>query len=66
MAQNFSDYSNEFQLAIGVGLYSGSGAPTFTAKKGSLYIRTDGSSVSTRMYVNTDGSTTWTSFTTAA
>ena len=47
-------------------IYSGSGAPTFSATKGSLYIRTDGSSTSTRMYVNTNGSTTWTNFTTAA
>lgn len=47
-------------------LYVGSGAPTLTAIKGSLYIRTDGSSTSTRMYVNTTGSTTWTNFTTAA
>lgn len=49
-----------------VSIYSGSGAPSFTATQGSLYIRTDGSSTSTRMYVNTTGSTTWTSFTTAA
>lgn len=47
-------------------IYAGSGAPTFSAAKGSLYIRTDGSSTSTRMYINTDGSTTWTSVTTAA
>lgn len=52
--------------ALGIGIFAGSGAPTFAAPKGSLYVRTDGSSTSTRMYVNTDGSTTWTSFTTAA
>lgn len=45
---------------------AGTGAPTYSAKKGTLYIRLDGSSVSTRMYVNTDGATTWTSFTSAA
>jgi hypothetical protein len=44
----------------------GTGAPTHAAAKGSLYIRTDGSSSSTRMYVNTNGSTTWTNVTTAA
>ena len=51
---------------LSVTLYVGSGAPTFAATKGSLYIRTDGSSTSTRMYINTTGSTTWTNFTTAA
>lgn len=43
----------------------GTGAPTFTANKGSLYINLTGSSTSTRAYVNTDGSTGWTSITTA-
>lgn len=47
-------------------IYSGTGAPSFSAAKGSLYVRTDGSSSSTRMYINTNGSTTWTNFTTAA
>lgn len=50
----------------GIGLYIGSGAPTVTAAKASLYLRTDGSSTSTRLYVNTDGATTWTNVTTAA
>lgn len=45
---------------------AGTGAPTFTAAQGSLYIRIDGSSTSTRLYVNTTGSTTWTNFTSAA
>lgn len=44
----------------------GTGAPTASAPQGSVYIRTDGSSTSTRMYINTTGSTTWTNFTTAA
>lgn len=44
----------------------GTGAPTFTAPTGTVYIRLDGSSVSTRMYINTTGSTTWTNVTTAA
>jgi hypothetical protein len=48
------------------GVFFGSGAPTLTAAKGSLYLRSDGSSTSTRMYVNTDGATTWTSVTTGA
>ena|ERR1044072_7378233 len=50
----------------GTGWYVGSGAPTISAAKGSLYCRTDGSSTSTRVYVNTDGGTTWTNVTTAA
>lgn len=45
---------------------TGTGAPTFTAPQGSLYLRLDGSSVSTRAYINTTGSTTWTAVTTAA
>lgn len=50
----------------GLGVYFGSGAPTVSAAQGSLYMRTDGSSTSTRLYVNTDGATTWTNVTTAA
>jgi len=53
-------------MSLGVGISAGTGAPSYTAKQGSLYIRTDGSSTSTRMYINTDGATTWTSITTAA
>lgn len=49
-----------------VGVYYGSGAPTVSAPQGSLYLRTDGSSTSTRLYVNTTGATTWTNVTTAA
>lgn len=45
---------------------AGTGAPTFSAKKGTLYINLTGSSTSTRLYVNTDGATTWTNFTSAA
>lgn len=46
-------------------IYCGSGAPTFAALQGSLYLNTTGSSTSTRLYVNTNGSTTWTNFTSA-
>lgn len=48
------------------GIFYGSGAPTLTAAKGSIYLRSDGSSTSTRMYVNTDGVNTWTNVTTGA
>ena len=50
----------------GITIYAGVGAPTITATKGSLYIRTDGSSTITRMYINTTGSTVWTAVTTVA
>ena len=49
-----------------LGIFIGSGAPTVSAAQGSLYIRTDGSSTSTRLYVNTNGTTGWTNVTTAA
>lgn len=49
-----------------IGIYYGSGVPTTSAKKGSLYLRSDGSTVNDRMYVNTDGGTTWTAMTTAS
>lgn len=48
------------------GIFFGSGVPTLSAAQGSLYLRSDGSSTSTRMYVNTDSGTTWTAVTTAA
>lgn len=49
-----------------LGIFAGSGAPTLTAAQGALYLRSDGSSTSTRAYINTDGGTTWTAITTAA
>jgi len=48
-----------------LGVFFGSGVPTLSAAQGSLYMRTDGSSTSTRMYVNTNGTTGWTAVTTA-
>lgn len=50
----------------GVGIYTGSGAPTLSAAKGSLYLNTAGSTTSDRAYINTNGGTTWTALTTAA
>lgn len=49
-----------------MGVFWGSGAPTVSAAKGSLYLRSDGTTTNNRMYVNTDGGTTWTAVTTAA
>lgn len=48
------------------GIYWGSGVPTISAAQGSLYLRTDGSGVSSRAYINTNGSTTWTAINTVA
>jgi hypothetical protein len=44
----------------------GSGAPTLSAPKGSLYLRTDGSGVADRAYIATDALGTWTAISTAA
>lgn len=49
----------------GLGVYFGSGVPTLSAAQGSLYMRTDGSTTATRMYINTNGTTGWTNVTTA-
>ncbi len=48
-----------------LGIFFGSGAPTLSAAQGSLYIRTDGTSTSTRLYVNTNGTTGWTNLASA-
>ena len=52
--------------SVGLGVFFGSGVPTISAPQGSLYMRTDGSSTSTRVYVNTNGTTGWTNLVTAA
>jgi hypothetical protein len=48
-----------FGTTAGFGIYYGSGTPSVSAAQGSIYLRSDGSSTTTRLYVNTDGSTTW-------
>lgn len=52
--------------AANFGIFVGSGVPTLTALQGSLYIRSDGTSTSTRAYINTDSAATWTAITTVA
>jgi hypothetical protein len=52
--------------ANSIGLYIGSGAPTASGAKGSLYIRTDGSTTATRLYINSTGATAWVAITTAS
>lgn len=48
------------------GIYRGSGAPSFAAPKGSLYVNYTATTTTTRLYINTDGSTTWANFTASA
>lgn len=48
------------------GIFFGSGAPTISAAKGSLYLRSDGSTTNDRAYIARDGVGTWTALTTAA
>jgi len=52
--------------ANSMGIYFGSGAPTVSAAKGSLYLRSDGSGTGDRAYVNTNGTTGWAAITTAS
>jgi hypothetical protein len=52
--------------AAGMGVYFGSGVPTVAAAQGSLYLRSDGNSTSTRAYINTNGTTGWAAITTAS
>lgn len=47
-------------------LFYGTGAPSFTAPKGSLYLRADGSTTNDRAYINSNGSTSWVAVTTAS
>lgn len=56
----------EIRMKTGLLVFSGSGVPAIAAPKGSLYLRTDGTTTNDRAYINTDGSTTWTALTTAA
>lgn len=55
-----------FSSTSNYGVFFGSGAPTLSAAKGSIYLRSDGSTTNDRMYVNTNGTTTWTAVITAA
>lgn len=55
-----------FSSTTNFGIFFGSGAPTLSAAQGSLYLRSDGSSSSTRMYVNSNGTTGWVAVITAS
>jgi len=53
-------------ISGGSQILSGSGSPSgsITAPQGSLYLRTDGTTINNRAYINTDSGTTWTAITT--
>lgn len=55
-----------FSTVANFGVFFGSGAPTLSAAKGSLYLRSDGTTTNDRMYVNTNGGTAWTAVITAS
>ena len=50
----------------GISINTGTGAPTLSATQGSLFIRTDGSTTATRLYINSTGATAWVAITTAS
>lgn len=67
MANPSSSNLNVIKATIGgIDILTGSGAPTMSAPKGSLYINTAATTTTTRLYINTNGTTGWTNFTTAA
>ena len=56
-------------LAFGTGgptIISGSGAPSVSLPKGSLYLRTDGTTTNDRAFIAKDSAGTWTAITTAS
>jgi hypothetical protein len=61
-----NSFGYKFTSTANYGVFFGSGAPTLSAAKGSLYLRSDGTTTNNRAYINTDGGTTWTALTTAA
>lgn len=56
--------------SLNVGLFTGTGAPSFSAMNGSIYVDSNATTTTTRIYVNKSGAgtagTTWTNLTTAA
>lgn len=54
-----------FSSTSNFGIFFGSGAPSLVAAKGSLYLRSDGTTTNDRAYIATDSAGAWTSITTA-
>ena len=50
---------------LGVGIRAGSGVPTESAPKGTIYIDLTAAGANLRMYINTNGSTGWGAVTSA-
>lgn len=57
---------NLVQGAVNASIQVGSGDPVHSAPQGSLYIKTDASTTTTRLWINTNGTTGWTYFTSNA
>jgi len=72
MALRTKDYDPAAALGAAVSvqalveIYAGSGAPTFAAAVGSLYLNTAGSGVADRLYVCSVAAGTWVAVTTAS
>lgn len=65
-AGGLADVGLKMSATSHFGIFFGSSTPTLSAAKGSLYLRSDGTTTNNRMYVNTDGGTTWTAVVTVA
>lgn len=64
-----TNFVAKFSSTSNFGVYFGSGAPSFVAAQGSLYIRSDGSSTTSRAYItinSTGVASAWTAITTGA
>lgn len=65
MAQQANQYLNELQ-ELGINIIASTGNPTISAKKGTIYVKTDASTTTDRLWINTDGGNTWVYVTTSA
>jgi hypothetical protein len=65
--QNPQPFGPIIALPAGPQIMAGAGSPSgvVTAPQGSLYLRTDGTTINNRAYINTNSGTTWTALTTA-
>ncbi len=68
LTQNNRSTGPIIQVTGGAQILSGSGSPngSVIATKGSLFMRTDGTTVNNRAYINTNGTTGWTALTTVS
>ena len=57
--QTTEDEINRVITEVNRLITSGTGVPTSSSPLGALYVRTDGSGTSNRLYFNFDGGTTW-------